>query len=105
VKWIFPLTNLPPPAYLLRMDLKTAREALGWSQADMDRKAKVARGTVQDIESGKNANPTLKVAFKLFGTLRAAGLEGLTIEEVFPSDQLEDRPIDRKAATSSRTAG
>lgn len=89
------------------MDLKTARLALGWSQADMDRRARVNRGTTQEIESGKNANPTVAVAFKLFAALRTAGLEGLTIEQVFPRDvvaERETRPARKRGTRTSAPA-
>ena len=65
------------------MDLQTAREAVGWTQAEMDRRAKLTKGTTRDIETGRNKNPTIEVVFALIRALRRAGLEGLRAEAMF----------------------
>lgn len=65
------------------MDLRTAREALGWSQLKLDRKAGLTKGTTSDLECGRIRNPSFSVVVAVIDALRAAGLEGLKVEDVF----------------------
>lgn len=65
------------------MTLKGVREALGISQAELERRAKLPRGTVQDIESGRNQNPTITVCVALADALRRAGAKGVEVESLF----------------------
>lgn len=68
------------------MDLKTAREALGWAQTKLDAKAGLTPGTTQQIESGRIANPSWRVVDALTRALQRAGLKGVTAHDLFPSD-------------------
>lgn len=65
------------------MTLKDVREALGLSQVELDRRASVPRGTVGDIESGRNANPTINVCGEIVTALRRAGAKGVDVESLF----------------------
>lgn len=65
------------------MTLKEIREALDISQVELDRRANVTRGTVQDLESGKNTNPSVATADAIVQALRRAGAKGVDIEGLF----------------------
>lgn len=65
------------------MDLASVRNALGISQAELERRAKLPRGTVQELESGKNQNPSVKVCGAIVTQLRKAGAVGVTVESLF----------------------
>lgn len=65
------------------MDLKTLRDALGLSQAELDRLAGLARGTTSDIESGRNQNPSVGVCIELVRALKERGARGVTVEALF----------------------
>lgn len=66
------------------MTLKDARELVGLSQAALERNAGLTSGTVHDIESGRNANPSYQTVASVVAALRDAGLKGLTAEALFP---------------------
>ncbi len=59
--------------------LKVLRAERDWSQADLAKKLKVSRQTVNAIETGKY-DPSLPLAFNI------ARLFGLLIEEIFQPD-------------------
>ena len=65
------------------MTLKEIREALDISQVELDRRAGLTRGTVQDLESGKNSNPSVATADAIVQALRRAGAKGVDIEGLF----------------------
>lgn len=71
------------------MTLKDARELAGLTQSALERNAGLTTGTVHDIESGRNANPSYQTVACLVLALRDAGLKGLTAETLFP---LPSRP-------------
>ncbi len=52
------------------MRLKTLREAKGWSQAELARRAGVTQAYIAQLETGVRTNPTLKVAQRLARALR-----------------------------------
>lgn len=56
--------------------LKVLRAEQNWTQADLAAKLEVSRQTINAIEKGK-FDPSLPLAFK------AAGLFGLSIEDIF----------------------
>ena len=59
--------------------LKVLRAERDWSQADLAKKLKVSRQTVNAIETGKY-DPSLPLAFSI------ARLFGQTIEDIFQPD-------------------
>lgn len=65
------------------MDLKGVRKALGLSQIELDRRANLPRGTVNDIERGRNSDPSLTVCVALADALRRAGAKGVEVEQLF----------------------
>lgn len=65
------------------MTLKGVREALGLSQLELDRRANLAKGTIQDLESGRNQNPTIGVCVAVADALRRAGAKGVDVETLF----------------------
>lgn len=66
------------------MDMATARKALKWSARELDKRAGLPRGTVQDIESGRNANPSWSIVAAITAAFNAAGLAGITAHDLFP---------------------
>jgi len=70
------------------MTLKNVRETLGMTQTGLERSAKVPKGTVHDIESGRNGNPSLDICLKLTGALRKAGAKGVDIETLFSESRV-----------------
>jgi DNA-binding XRE family transcriptional regulator len=67
------------------MTLKTIREALGISQVELDRRAGLTRGSVGDIESGRNSNPSFSICVSIAEALRRAGAKGVDAEQLFAS--------------------
>jgi len=65
------------------MDLEAVRDSLGLTQAELDRRAGLPRGSVGDIEAGRNQNPSVTVALALTGALRRAGAKGVSVEQLF----------------------
>lgn len=72
------------------MDLKSIREALGLSQPELDRRASLPRGTVQQLESGRNSNPSVKVCDDIVKALQRAGAKGVSIESLFVRDDVRE---------------
>lgn len=66
------------------MLLVEARRLTSLTQAQLDDLAGVTRGTVADIERGKNKNPSHESVTKLTRALQQRGLAGLSVEELFP---------------------
>ncbi len=62
------------------MDLETARKIKGLSQAALDDAAGLSRGTVSDIERGKNRNPSWETVAKI---AKVIGIDPL---KIFPID-------------------
>ncbi len=60
------------------MNLETIRKSKGLTQTQLDEKAGLKRGTVNDIERGKNRNPCWLIIYKLAKALEAPP------EQVFP---------------------
>ncbi len=50
----------------------------------VDDLANLTRGTVADIERGKNKNPSHETVTKIVRALQRRGLEGITAEQLFP---------------------
>lgn len=65
------------------MTLQTLRQSLGISQVELDRRAGLPRGTINDIETGKNQNPGVAVCIQIAEALRRAGAKGVTVESLF----------------------
>ncbi len=65
------------------MTLSTIRESMNISQVELDRRAELPRGSVGDIESGRNQNPSVGVCLSIASALRRAGAKGVTVEKLF----------------------
>jgi DNA-binding XRE family transcriptional regulator len=65
------------------MTLQSVRETLGLSQYELDRRAGLPRGTVHQIETERNQNPSVAVAAAITAALRRAGANGVSIESLF----------------------
>ena len=66
--------------------LPEARRLTNLTAAQLEDLAGVSRGTVVDIERGKNTNPSHAIVTKLVRALQGRGLAGLTANELFPVD-------------------
>lgn len=70
------------------MTLPTIRKALNLSQAELDRRAGLPIGTVNQVETGRNQNPTIGVCSAIARALREAGAPGVEIEDLFSSSKV-----------------
>lgn len=68
--------------------LTAARGRLGWSQAELAKRAGQTRSNVRDLENGRNANPSHALVMSLVAALRAGGLLELMPENLFPTPAL-----------------
>jgi transcriptional regulator with XRE-family HTH domain len=66
------------------MTLKQARELAGLSQAELDRRAGLATGTIHELESGRTESPSWERVVRIVRALRRAGLKGIDGEQLFP---------------------
>lgn len=66
------------------MTLQEARTLLGISQVRLDRAAGLAKGTVNDIECGRNERPAHETVVRIVRALREFGLAGANTETLFP---------------------
>lgn len=66
------------------MTLKEARELVGLSQIELDRRAGLAQGTIHDLETGRVENPSFERVVHIVRALRRAGLKGVEAEQIFP---------------------
>ncbi len=62
------------------MNLETARKAKGLTQTELDEKANLTRGTVSDIERGKNKKPAWETVCKIAAILERPPLEIFPVE-------------------------
>jgi len=69
------------------MRLQDIRSAMAISQIGLDRRANLPRGTTNDIESGRNLNPSLSVCVAIADALRRAGAKGVEVETLFIGTQ------------------
>lgn len=60
------------------MNLELARKIKGFTQTDLDEAAGLTRGTVSDIERGKNKNPSWETVAKIAKAI------GVSPEDLFP---------------------
>lgn len=65
------------------MTLPELRQAFGLTQVDLDDAAGLKRGTVTQIENGRNLNPSIKVCLAIVEAFRARGAKDLAIEDLF----------------------
>jgi transcriptional regulator with XRE-family HTH domain len=73
------------------ISLKHARERADLSQRELERRAGLTKGVVNQIESGRNKRPAHEVVTKLVRALQRSGLAGITAEEVFPVQDDEEK--------------
>ncbi len=66
------------------MTLIEARESVGWSRAELARKAGLKDGDIYDLEHGRNRRPSWDSVYKITEALRGAGLKAVTPEQLFP---------------------
>jgi transcriptional regulator with XRE-family HTH domain len=78
------------------VDLSEARRIAGLSQLQLDDLAGLTRGTVADIERGKNKNPSHETVTRLVRALKQRGFNGLSAEELFPVPQ----PVAKRRASA-----
>lgn len=60
---------------ITKRQIKAARSLVGFSQADLARKAGVSAGTINNIERGANTNPQLSTITSIKTALEEAGVE------------------------------
>lgn len=78
-------------------ELQHARKLTGLSQGQLARAAGLASAViVSDIEIGRNKRPAYDVVVRIVRALKANGMPGLEIEDLFP--------VPGKAARIDRTA-
>lgn len=69
--------------------MNDARRLTGLTQIQLDDRANLTRGTIADIERGKNKNPSHETVTRIIRALHAAGLAGVSAEDIFPVPQNE----------------
>jgi transcriptional regulator with XRE-family HTH domain len=76
------------------------RERLGWSQNELARRAAVNHPTLQRIESGKSADPSVSIVARIAQTL------GVSVEELLGLAYSPIRPVGdgARAETAARRA-
>lgn len=75
------------------MTLPEARRIAGLTQSALDDAAGISRGTVADIERGKNKSPSHEIVTRIMRAFRERGFMGLSVEELFPVPQSKKRAI------------
>lgn len=71
-------------ALVPREGLRRAREATGLSQQELADAAGTTVATISDLENGRNREPSHAKVVSIVRALRANGLPGVSIEELFP---------------------
>jgi predicted transcriptional regulator len=66
------------------VDLRTLRLIVKLTQFQLDDLAQIPRGTVADIERGRNRSPSHAIVTKLVRAFSRLGVESLTGEHLFP---------------------
>jgi transcriptional regulator with XRE-family HTH domain len=66
------------------MTLKDARELVGLSQSELERRAGLPAGTIHDLESGRTENPSWDRVVRIVRALRKSGLKNIDGEQIFP---------------------
>lgn len=69
------------------MTLIEARESVGWSRAELARKAGLKDDDIYDLENERNKRPSWHTVFLITEALRGAGLVGLQPQQIFPIDR------------------
>jgi transcriptional regulator with XRE-family HTH domain len=64
--------------------LASARQLLGWSQTKLAAEAGAPISTINDLEHGRNVNPSYALVTNVVAALRRGGLAGVTAESLFP---------------------
>lgn len=83
------------PATVLGANVRVAREALGWSQAQLARAAGLVTSHVSDIESGRIKQPAASVLYRIALAL------GMTMESLMG---VQDLRRTTKASVRRRNA-
>lgn len=66
------------------MDLREARRLTKLSQLQLDELAGIPKGTVADLEQGRNKRPAFETVVRIVRAIRRRGLSGIEAEELFP---------------------
>jgi transcriptional regulator with XRE-family HTH domain len=72
------------------MNLKQAREALGWTQEELSRRSGVGQQHISKLEKGRIERISYLTVVRIVRALRKAGLAGVTAEKLFPVLNGED---------------
>jgi DNA-binding XRE family transcriptional regulator len=70
------------------MDLPEARRLTGMTQSQLDDEAELTRGTVADLETGRNKNPSHTIVTNIIRAFHNRGLRGVSADELFPVPEL-----------------
>ena len=85
---------MPPlrktPARTPRPALKLARKAVGLTQMQLAEMAGCKKGTISDLEKGRNHQPSHDCVVRIFQALIRNGLSDITMEQLFP---VSDIPV------------
>lgn len=73
------------------MNLKEAREALGWTQQKLEAESGVVQQQISRFERGDIERVSLVDAQKLLKAFHRAGMRGLTTDDLFPSAVAKER--------------
>lgn len=65
---------------------------LGWTQTKLAQESGASISNINDLEHGRNTNPSYAVVTNIVAALRRGGLVGLNAEDVFaPSEPSPER--------------
>lgn len=73
------------------MNLKDARKAANWTQAQLSTASRVPQQKISLYENGRIGRMSLQNARKILKALHRAGLKGLTYDDLFPAAAEERR--------------
>jgi transcriptional regulator with XRE-family HTH domain len=58
---------------------------IGWTQTRLAQEAGCGISTINDLEHGRNTNPSYALVTSVVAALRRGGLAAVTAEDVFPT--------------------
>lgn len=80
------------------MDLKTAREAVGWTQQKLEAESGVVQQQISRLERGEIGRVSLHDTRRILRALHRAGLKGLTLDDVFPATDAPAADVKERAS-------
>lgn len=72
------------------MNLKEARQMLGWTLDRLAQEAGTTTSNIHGIEIGRNRNPGYVLVMRIVSALRRGGLAGLKPEDIFPVPERQE---------------